>query len=142
MNAAPKFISFALLFCTGFFLIFSYIPPAACIAQAENENLTTAKYHSIAEILKDVQKFKGQLVSLRGQYLGWHGEDLQHPGITRSDWVIKDTTGAIYVSGKTSVVFNEKDNGVVITVTGKLLLSKDLIPYIQALEVVKTANNK
>jgi hypothetical protein len=102
-----------------------------------------AKYHSIAELLKDVPKFKEKLITIRGQYLGWHGEDIPHPGITRSDWVIKDTTGAIYVTGKTSTMLNiEKNIGVEIVVRGKLLLSKDLIPYILALDVVKTANNK
>ncbi|MBI5194985.1 MAG: hypothetical protein HZA10_01540 [Nitrospirae bacterium] len=119
------------------------MPPATCIAQAKDENPNTAEYHSIAKLLKDVQQFKEQLIAVRGQYLGWHGEDIPHPGITRSDWIIKDNTGAIYVTGKTSTRLNiEKDIGVEIVVRGKLLLSKEHIPYILALEVVKTANNK
>ncbi|MBI4838720.1 MAG: hypothetical protein HY806_06175 [Nitrospirae bacterium] len=141
MNTAPKFISFTLLSCAGFFLFF-LSPPAISVTQAEDEKLNTAEYHSIAELIKDVQQFKEKLIAIRGQYLGWRGGDIPHPGITRSDWIIKDKTGAIYVTGKTSAGLSEKDIGVEIIVKGKLLLSKDLIPYIQALEVIKTATSK
>jgi hypothetical protein len=54
----------------------------------------------VGSITADSVAFEGQEITIVGYYRGW---DLLHeanmaPPVTRSDWVIMDATGAIYVS--------------------------------------------
>jgi len=108
-------------------------------ADTEEKN----EYTPIAEIWNDPEKYLNQTVTLRGQYQGWHGEGIKHPLITRSDWVIKDNTGAIYVTGRTGIRLRpERDIGVEIIVRGKVLLNKENVPYIKAIEVTKIKSER
>lgn len=108
---------------------------------SSNNTISTeekSEYTSIQEIWNNPEKYQNQMVTLHGQYQGWHGEGIKHPLITRSDWVIKDDTGAIYVTGKTVLKLRpEKDIGIEIIVKGQVLLNKDMVPYIKATEVIQ-----
>lgn len=108
---------------------------------SSNNTISTeekSEYTSIQEIWNNPEKYQNQMVTLHGQYQGWHGEGIKHPLITRSDWVIKDDTGAIYVTGKTALKLRpEKDIGIEIIVKGQVLLNKDMVPYIKATEVIQ-----
>jgi len=54
-----------------------------------------------------------------GEYQGWSG-GYGSPPVTRSDWVITDETGGIYVTGKSSGLDPVSDKGKKISVVGKV----------------------
>ena len=56
--------------------------------------------HLLGRVLESPQEFEGQKVTVVGYYRGWDllGEANAPPPVTRSDWVVADATGAIYVS--------------------------------------------
>ena len=95
------------------------------------------EYTPIGEIWKDVQQYENEIITVCGQYHGWHGQGLKNPLITRSDWVIRDSTGAIYVAGRIPAGLGKNVTlGTEIVVKGQLLLSKDKVSYIKAKEVI------
>ena len=51
------------------------------------------------DILANPMKYVREPVTVTGEYKGWQGEGYEPP-VTRSDWVIKDETGLIYVTVK------------------------------------------
>jgi hypothetical protein len=55
----------------------------------------------IDEILDSPQEYVGKPVEITGYFQGWDllGEVGQPPPVTRSDWVIADEGGALYVTG-------------------------------------------
>ncbi len=57
--------------------------------------------HLISSILSNPENYSGQPVEIIGYYRGWDllKEVQGTPPVTRSDWVIADTSGAIYVTG-------------------------------------------
>lgn len=68
--------------------------------------------------------------------MGWRGET-ENPPITRSDWAVKDETGAIYVTGLQANNLNSiKDVGYPLKVLGILRVNTTGIPYIQAKKVM------
>jgi hypothetical protein len=57
--------------------------------------------HIVASIIANPYSYEGQRVTVVGYYRGWDllGEAGTGPPVTRSDWVIKDASGAIYIGG-------------------------------------------
>lgn len=109
----------------------------SCSVVQSNEQNTPLEYTPIGEIWKDVQKYENEVITVCGQYCGWQGEGLKNPLITRSDWVVKDSTGAIYVTGKFPAGLGKNVTlGTEIVIKGQLLLSKDNVPYIKAKEII------
>ena len=109
----------------------------SCGMVQSNEQGAPLEYTPIGEIWKDVQKYENEVITVCGQYRGWQGEGLKNPLITRSDWVVKDSTGAIYVTGRASAASGKKVGlGTEIIVRGQVLLSKDKAPYIKAKEIM------
>jgi len=86
---------------------------------------------SIADIIASPARHEGKTVTLTGEYRGWepgHGS----PPVTRSDWILKDETGAIYVTGKLPPGFDpSQDVGRKITVSGVVRV-KNGQAYIEA----------
>ncbi len=74
-------------------------------------------------------------MTLSGEYRGWeagHGS----PTVTRSDWILQDETGAIYITGKAPPGFDPvKDIGKKVTVHG-IVRVKDDQAYIEA-EIIR-----
>jgi hypothetical protein len=95
----------------------------------------------IASILAEPSKYAEAGVVIRGYYRGW---DLLHeanitPPVTRSDWVIKDSTEAIYVSAGVDSKVPENlnpgsigDTQTALEVTGIVHINSEGLPYIQA----------
>jgi len=54
----------------------------------------------IGSIISEPFTFEGQNITIVGYYRGWDLLDEANtpPPVTRSDWVVKDSTGAIYTS--------------------------------------------
>ncbi len=86
---------------------------------------------AIADITSNPTGYEGQTVTVSGEYRGWesgHGS----PPVTRSDWVLQDETGGIYITGKVSPGLDPvEDRGKKITVYGIVRL-KDGQAYIEA----------
>ena len=87
----------------------------------------------IAEIREKPGQYAGKEVVVVGTYLGWHGSEA--PPVTRSDWVVRDETGEIYVTGLSPNLDPVKDVGVRILVVGLVELTSDGKPYIRATDV-------
>jgi len=52
----------------------------------------------ISDIFAKPENYLNKEVTVTGQFMGWKGA-AGGPPVTRSDWVLKDETGAIYVVG-------------------------------------------
>ena len=103
-------------------VLFSVVSLAAC---------ATGEQISIADITSNPAEYEGETVTLSGEYRGWEGGH-GSPPVTRSDWVLKDETGSIYVTGKVSPGLDPvEDIGKKITVCGIVRL-KDNQAYIEA----------
>jgi hypothetical protein len=95
----------------------------------------------IGSIIAEPFVFEGQDITIIGYYQGW---DLLHeantsPPVTRSDWVIKDSTGAIYISAHSEAKVPERlrpdslqDTGIILQVKGIVRVTKEGQPYIEA----------
>ncbi len=66
--------------------------------EEKTELTSQLKSVQIGDILSQPEKFLGKTVIIEGEFMGWSGAQ-SGPPITRSDWVVKDATGAIYVYG-------------------------------------------
>ena len=112
------------LWIIGLILVLS-LPLLYCGACAGNERVT------IGDINSDPAGYVGKTVTVSGEYRGWeagHGS----PPVTRSDWVLKDATGAIYVTGMALSGFDPvTDVGKKVTVYGVVRV-KDSQAYIEA----------
>ncbi len=95
----------------------------------------------IGSVLAAPSTFDGQEVTVVGYYRGW---DLLHeanlaPPVTRSDWVIRDSTGAIYVSANSAAKLPEmlrpdspQHMGTILQVKGVIHVTGAGQPYIEA----------
>jgi hypothetical protein len=86
---------------------------------------------SIADITSDPAGYEGRTVTVRGEYRGWETGYGPAP-VTRSDWILKDETGAIYITGRVPPGLDPVDDrGTEITVYGVVKV-KDNQVYIEA----------
>ncbi len=93
----------------------------------------------VASIIADPKSYEGQRVNMVGYFRGW---DLLHeasggPPVTRSDWVIKDASGAIYVSGWSKAGMprdpSSLDNvNTILALAGVIRVTAKGQPYIEA----------
>ncbi|MFZ2631310.1 MAG: hypothetical protein WA081_16550 [Desulfosalsimonadaceae bacterium] len=116
-------------------IIFSGI--GACAARS-------AAHHSAASdeeatgvmglILAESARFESVTVTVTGVFNGWRGPCPGGPPVSRSDWMIADPSGCLYVHGPVPPGLDAaKPAGEKISVTGVVRLKKGR-PY---LEVVK-----
>jgi hypothetical protein len=95
----------------------------------------------IGSVITDPSAFEGKNITVIGYYRGW---DLLHeadmgPPVTRSDWVIQDSTGAIYISANSEAKVPDglspdslQDTAIMLKVIGTVLVTEDTQPYIEA----------
>ncbi|MDD5037784.1 MAG: hypothetical protein PHN78_00460 [Dehalococcoidales bacterium] len=111
-------------------------------------HLIVSKLHPLTKILGFViaapLSYEGKSITVVGYYRGW---DLLHeinisPPITRSDWVVKDPTGAIYVSANSEVELPEgllpsslEVVDTIIEIKGVVRVTKGGQPYIDATSI-------
>jgi hypothetical protein len=95
----------------------------------------------IGFILNNPSDFQGREVTIVGYYRGWDllQEANMPPPVTRSDWVITDTTGAIYVSAASPAKVPEglspgslHSVNTLLEGTGIVRLTQTGQPYIEA----------
>jgi hypothetical protein len=76
-------------------MIFSY----SCATPTVNGGINL-RYEQVGEILKHCDDLEGKKVAVRAVYEGWHCiEGCIHPGLTRSDTCVMDSSGCIYLKG-------------------------------------------
>jgi hypothetical protein len=95
----------------------------------------------VGSVLAQPFAFDGKNITVIGYYRGW---DLLHeaaaaPPVTRSDWVIKDSTGAIYVSANSEAMVPDglspdslQDTAIVLKVMGVVRVAETGQAYIEA----------
>lgn len=106
------------------------------------------------EILREPEKYHNRVVLIEGKFMGWYvpknltGPPISTPPVTRSDWVIADDTGWIYVSATSPArcslkPFSREDVGAKIIVKAVVKLreieTKEgtvKVPYLYALECI------
>ena len=98
----------------------------------------------LGNVLAEPQSLNGKNITIIGYYRGW---DLLHeanvsPPVTRSDWVIKDSTGAVYVSANSEAGIpdglyptNLEDTDVILAVKGVVHITEAGQPYIEATSI-------
>lgn len=74
---------------------------------------------NITDIKTNPQVYQKERVIVSGEYQGWSSA-YGSPPVTRSDWVITDETGWIYVTGRSSGLDPAEDIGKEISVVGKV----------------------
>jgi hypothetical protein len=98
----------------------------------------------VGSILDSPRDYAGQSATIVGYYRGWDllQEAVTASPVTRSDWVIKDLTGAIYVgAGSDSKVpdgldpSSRDDTDAILRVRGIVQLTGDGEPFIQAIDI-------
>jgi hypothetical protein len=90
---------------------------------------------TIGEIRAAHTLYEGQTVTIEGVYQGWQG-GYGSPPVTRSDWLLEDNTGWLYVTGKPAGDLNPLDDiGRPIKVTGQIDLTEEGEPYLVAEEI-------
>ncbi len=88
---------------------------------------------TISSLKEGVKDYLNKKVLIYGEFRGWEGT-AGPPPVTRSDWLIKDDTGYIYVLGAPPFKPGE-DKGKKIALVGVLKVSRENIPYIEPLLV-------
>jgi hypothetical protein len=90
---------------------------------------------TIGEIRADPTLYQGRTVTVEGVYQGWQGGH-GSPPLTRSDWLVEDDTGWLYVTGKPAGDLDPLDDiGRPLKVTGEVELTDKGEPYLVAGEV-------
>ena len=91
---------------------------------------------TIQKIFKNPAEFLNREIILEGAFQGWKGKCEDSNPLTRSDWILKDETGCIYVSGKIpSGVSTTDPRGEVVVLSGTLKIKEGGKPYFEAKEV-------
>jgi len=89
---------------------------------------------TIGEIRAAPTAYEERVVTIEGVYQGWKG-GYGSPPVTRSDWLVQDATGWLYVTGKPAGLDPLDDVGHPIKVTGQVELTKEGEPYLYAQEI-------
>ncbi len=87
----------------------------------------------IKQIIDAPADYEGKEVRLQGVFLGWKGGCASSVMLTRSDWVLQDDSGCVYVTGRLpDAVSPATPKGESIQVIGRVLVNKKGGPTIQA----------
>ena len=97
------------------------------VSDIEDTIINTIKITKIADIRANPKMYEDKVVTIEGTYQGWSSG---YPGggvppVSRSDWLVKDDTGWIYVTGKRPGLDPLADVGTRIVVTGIVRSSED-----------------
>jgi hypothetical protein len=100
--------------------------------------------HIVGSIIAEPFAFGGKNITVVGHYHGWDllDEADAAPPVTRSDWVISDSTGAIYISANSEAKVPDglnpdslDDTAVILKVMGIVRVTEDGQAYIEATSI-------
>jgi len=117
----------------GFFLISLGCRPPAL---DEKWNRSRSRTLTIGAIHQEPYRYEGRVIELSGWFQGWKGGCRSGPPVSRSDWMIEDGTGCLYVSGPLprpdlDPVNPENER---LTLTGVIKIGPLALPYLQLLK--------
>jgi len=93
---------------------------------------------TIQKILGNQAEYVNKEIVLEGAFQGWKGKCEESSPLTRSDWILKDETGCIYVSGKIPAGVSTLDpKGEPLVVSGVMKIKEGGKPYFQAQEATR-----
>lgn len=109
------------------------LTPVSCAMAPHHENNpaqgsdaghpSASQRPTIARILADSATYAGRTVRIEGRFRGWQAPCTTSTALTRSDWVLDDGTGCIYVSGQLpSGLSPTAPQGERVIATGKIIL--------------------
>lgn len=89
---------------------------------------------TIKQILDEPASCENHDVTVQGLYKGWSGKCESSTMLTRSDWILEDETGCIYVTGRMMPTGSPADQpkGERVLVQGKVILGSTGKPIIKA----------
>lgn len=101
---------------------------------------------TVRDAIRLVGSLKDRKVQISGTYRGLQPDSndpniKSGPPVTKSDWVVCDSTGCMYVNGSTSLS-PDKDMGTKITVTGKLVKSRNGQVYMVSESITLEQSNQ
>jgi hypothetical protein len=103
----------------------------SCVASPKAENMSKNGI-TIQAIKDNPDLYAGMTVRLTGRFKGWKGSCQGSPPKSRSDWMIADDTGCMYVSGRVpkglQPMFPEDES---IELTGVVRLTRFGGPYLE-----------
>ncbi|MBU0483455.1 MAG: hypothetical protein KKB30_02940 [Proteobacteria bacterium] len=92
-----------------------------------------ARQINIAGLKSRSNTYAGQKVLLSGVFKGWKGACFGAPPVTRSDWMLEDDSGCLYVTGPLPAGLDAlKPNSEQIMVKGLVLTDRKGEPYLEA----------
>jgi hypothetical protein len=95
---------------------------------------------TVRAILENPSLFTEKEIVLEGVFRGWTGKCVS-PFITRSDWVLEDDTGCIYITGRIpSGLSPQQPKGERVIVKGRVLITKNGKPVIKASQIALRPN--
>ena len=101
-------------------------------ANAAAPHIDHAGVTSIKQVIENAARMNDQQVDLSGSFRGWSGCPASTM-ITRSDWVLEDETGCIYVTGTFPAgVSPEKAKGERVQVFGRVVADANGKPTFKA----------
>lgn len=114
-------------------MIFSGI--GACAGHSAAQHASSSEPEGVLGlIIEEPSRFESITVTVTGMFQGWRGPCSDGPPVSRSDWMMADPSGCLYVHGPVPQGLDPaKPSGEKISVTGVVRLKKGR-PY---LEVVK-----
>jgi len=89
---------------------------------------------TIVDIKENPSAYEGKLVTIAGTYQGW-SDGFGSPPVTRSDWLVQDATGWLYVTGKPAGLDPLGDVGRPIIVVGVVKITEEGEAYLYAQEI-------
>ncbi len=96
---------------------------------------TAATRVTIRAILNHPGAFKNKKIVLEGTFRGWSGKCNRSSMLTRSDWVLDDGTGCIYVTGRIPAGVSPSDpKGERVALSGSIKTGKRGKPFFDAAE--------
>jgi hypothetical protein len=90
---------------------------------------------TVKAIQQNPTHFTEKEIVLEGVFRGWTGKCVS-PFITRSDWVLEDETGCIYVTGRIPASLSPfHPKGEAVLVQGRVITTKNGKPVIKAARI-------
>ena len=91
---------------------------------------------SIKQILDHQKTFVGKDITVRGLFRGWKGKCPSSSLLTRSDWMLEDETGCIYITGRIPNALSPvQPKGERVLVQGRVITTKKGKPVIKAARI-------
>ncbi|MDY6985906.1 MAG: hypothetical protein SVE93_05850 [Candidatus Thermoplasmatota archaeon] len=101
--------------------------------KGEAEFEIKGSYVQIGSVIAEPEKYEGKEVMIKGKFTGWSipQHEIVTPMITRSDWIVEDETGAIYVTKLNPEPLDPaSDHGRKVIVSGVVRLEEGK-PYME-----------